>query len=225
MGYEHLSFAPLFGHQYSHVWVDFRGIRDATMRQRGIDYFENTRRAVYAQRAYAIANPRDCKHYGATIWGLTASDGPADTSIGHGAAARVYRTYAARGAGDAEAYDDCTLAPTAVVGSLPFAPEVVMPAVLDMNRRFGQYIYSKYGFLDAFNMNFDVTVPVTQGRSIKGFGWVDDDYLGIDQGAILAMIENYRTGMVWDVMRKNRYVRQGLTRAGFDGGWLTASAQ
>ena len=58
MGYEHLSFAPLFGHQYSHVWIDFRGIRDAAMRERGIDYFENSRRAVYAQRAYAIANPK-----------------------------------------------------------------------------------------------------------------------------------------------------------------------
>ena len=46
MGYEHLSFAPLFGHQYSHVWIDFRGLQDPSMRQRGIDYFENTRRAV-----------------------------------------------------------------------------------------------------------------------------------------------------------------------------------
>jgi hypothetical protein len=224
-GQEFLNFAPLFGHQYTHVWIDFRKLQDAYMRRRGMDYFENTRRAVYAQRAYAIANPRDCKHYSATIWGLTASDGPADTKVGHGPTARVYRTYAARGAGGSDAYDDCTLAPTAVVGSLPFAPEVVLPAVLDMHKQFGEYIYSKYGFLDAFNTNFDATVPVTQGRCVKGFGWVDDDYLGIDQGAIFAMIENYRSAMIWGVMRKNPYVRNGLTRAGFDGGWLTASAQ
>jgi hypothetical protein len=224
-GQEFLNFAPLFGHQYTHVWIDFRKLQDAYMRRRGIDYFENTRRAVYAQREYAIDNPHKCKQYGSTIWGLTASDGPVDASIGDGSAERVYRTYAARGAGDAEAYDDCTLAPTAVVGSLPFAPELAMPAVLDMHKRFGHYIYSKYGFLDAFNLSFDVTVPVTQGRCVQGFGWVDDDYLGIDQGAILAMIENYRSRMIWGVMRKNPYVREGLTRAGFDGGWLTASAQ
>jgi len=224
-GQEYLNFGPLFGHQYTHVWIDFRKLQDAYMRRRGIDYFENTRRAIYAQRAYAIANPRGCKSYGATIWGLTASDGPADTLIVNEKKARAYRSYSARGAGGSDAYDDCTLAPTAVVGSLPFAPEIVMPAVLEMHQRFGPHIYSKYGFLDAFNLNFDVTVAVTQGRVVQGFGWVDNDYLGIDQGAILAMIENYRSNLIWSVMRKNAYVRQGLTRAGFDGGWLTASTQ
>jgi hypothetical protein len=222
-GQEFLNFAPLFGHQYTHVWVDFRKVQDAYMRRRGMDYFENTRRAVYAQQAYAIANPRRCTAYGATIWGLTASDGPGEMKLGHGESARVFRQYAARGAGDAEAYDDCTLAPTAVVGSLPFAPELAIPAVLDMERRFGEHIYSKYGFLDAFNPSFDYNVPVRSGRYIEGFGWVGTDYVGIDQGAIVAMIENYRSGMIWDVMRKNPYVRRGLGRAGFDGGWLTAS--
>jgi hypothetical protein len=64
---------------------------------------------------------------------------------------------------------------------------------------------------------------VRHGRSVKGFGWVAGDYLGIDQGPILAMIENYRSGLIWHVMRKNPYVRQGLTRAGFSGGWLGTS--
>jgi len=223
-GQQFLNFAPLFGHQYTHVWVDFRKLQDAYMRRRGLDYFENTRRAVYAQQAYAIANPRGCKAYGATIWGLTASDGPGDAKVGHGSAMRSFKSYAARGAGEHDSYDDCTLAPTAVVGSLPFAPEIALPAVLDMHKRFGQNIYSQYGFLDAFNLNFDFNVPVTQGRRIPGFGWVDADYLGIDQGAIFAMIENYRSGMIWGVMRKNPYMRMGLARAGFEGGWLTASA-
>lgn len=221
-GQEFLNFGPLFGHQYTHVWIDFRKLQDPYMRRRGLDYFENTRRAIYAQRAYAIANPQKCKGYGANVWGLTASDGPADIEVGEGSAARLFRTYAARGAGS---YDDCTLAPTAVVGSLPFAPELAIPAVLDMRKRYGQYIYAKYGFLDAFNPSFDFNVPVQNGRRIPGFGWVDGDYLGIDQGAIFAMIENYRSAMIWGVMRKNPYVRRGLTRAGFDGGWLTASAQ
>ena len=132
---------------------------------------------------------------------------------------------AEKGAGEKGTYDDCTLAPTAAVASLPFAPELAIPAVLDMHKRFGEYIYSQYGFLDAFNRNFDFEGPVPTGKCIPGFGWVDTDYLGIDQGAIFAMIENYRSSMIWTVMRKNPYIRQGLTRAGFEGGWLTASAQ
>jgi hypothetical protein len=224
-GKEFLNFGPLFGHQYSHVWIDFRKLQDPYMRRRGLDYFENTRRAVYAQQAYAIANPNKCKAYGATVWGLTASDGPADVMVGEGTAARLFRTYAARGAEQTGGYDDCTLAPTAVVGSLPFAPELVIPAVVDMHKRFGQHIYSTYGFLDAFNLNFDYDIPVRHGQSIPGFGWVAGDYLGIDQGAILAMIENYRSSMIWDVMRDNAYLRQGLVLAGFEGGWLSASAR
>jgi hypothetical protein len=224
-GQEFLNFGPLFGHQYSHVWVDFRKLQDAYMRRRGLDYFENTRRAVYAQQAYAIANPHKCKDYGATVWGLTASDGPADVTVGEGAAARLFRTYAARGAGQTGGYDDCTLAPTAVVGSLPFAPELVIPAVLDMHKRFVEHIYSQYGFLDAFNLSFQYDIPLRHGRYIPGFGWVAGDYLGIDQGAIVAMIENYRSSMIWDAMRKNPYLRQGLLLAGFEGGWLTASVQ
>ncbi|HEY7517187.1 MAG TPA: glucoamylase family protein [Methylomirabilota bacterium] len=220
-GQEHLGFGPLFGHQYTHVWVDFRDIRDAYMHGRGLDYFENSRRAVYAQRAYAVANPRRCRDYGETVWGLTASDGPVDIVISNaGGPARRFRSYAARGIDATGMRDDCTLAPTAVVASLPFAPEVVMPTILDMHRRFGQHIYSDYGFLDAFNRTFTYDVPLRHGRHVPGFGWVADDYLGIDQGAILAMIENYRSAMVWRVMRTNPHLRRGLQQAGFSGGWL-----
>jgi hypothetical protein len=138
---------------------------------------------------------------------------------------RLYRSYAARGIGGVGAgtHDDCTLAPTAAVASLPFAPELAIPAVLEMNKRFGNYIYAKYGFLDAFNLNFNFDGPLAHGRCIPGFGWVDGDYLGIDQGAIFTMIENYRSDMIWRVMHTNPYVRSGLQRAGFSGGWLTAS--
>ena len=90
----------------------------------------------------------------------------------------------------------------------------MIPAVLEMHKRFGEHIYAQYGFLDAFNLNFDYDIPVRHGRYIPGFGWVAGDYLGIDQGAILAMIENYRSSMIWDVMRKNPYLRQGLHARG-----------
>ncbi|HVO88182.1 MAG TPA: glucoamylase family protein [Casimicrobiaceae bacterium] len=222
-GQQFLTFSPLFGHQYTHVWLDFRKIQDAYMRRQGIDYFENSRRAIYAQQAYAIANPLKCKDYGATIWGITASDGPAEVEMDIAGGKRKYRAYSARGIGGASAHDDCTLAPTATVASIPFAPELAIAAVLDMNRRFGQHIYSTYGFLDAFNPSFDYDVPLQHGQCLTGFGWVDNDYLGIDQGAIFAMIENYRSEMIWRVMHRNSYVRRGLERAGFSGGWLTAS--
>ena len=103
---------------------------------------------------------------------------------------------------------------------MPFAPELVLPAILDMHRRFGQHIYSKYGFVDAFNRTFLFDVPLRHGRYIPGFGWVASDYLGIDQGAMLAMIENHRSELVWRVMRKNPHLRRGLEQAGFSGGWL-----
>jgi hypothetical protein len=217
-GQEHLGFPPLFGHQYSHVWVDFRGIQDGYMRGRGIDYFENSRRATYAQRAYAMANPEGWKGYGQDIWGLTACDGPVDAELDYQGKRRVFRTYSARGPGF---NDDGTLAPTAAAASIPFAPEIAIPAVMELRRRYGEHIYSTYGFLDSFNPSFDYEVPLQHGRRVQGFGWVAGDYLGIDQGPIIAMIENHRSELVWRVMRKNPYIRAGLERAGFQGGWLT----
>jgi hypothetical protein len=225
-GQQYLDFAPLFGHQYSHVWLDFRHVQDAYMRKRGLDYFENTRRAIHAQRAYAIANPLRCKDYGASVWGITASDGPGEIVVDGSSGQRVFRAYAARGIGGAAADDDCTLAPTAAVASIPFAPELAIPAVVTLYRQYGRYIYGTYGFLDAFNPSFSYAdEPLAHGRYIPEFGWVDEDYLGIDQGALVAMIENYRSGLIWNVMRGNAYVRRGLTRAGFSGGWLEASAK
>ncbi len=222
-GTEHLTFAPMFGHQYAAVWIDYRGIQDGYMRERGFDYFENSRRAVYSQRAYAIENPMGWRGYSKDVWGITASDGPADVYLPYQNEIRIFRTYAARGVGlnPAHNYDDGTIAPTAALASLPFAPEIVIPAVQEMHKQYGQHIYGRYGFLDAFNMSFRYdNVKLLHGRRVPGFGWVDTDYLGIDQGPILAMIENYRSELVWSVMRSNPYLRRGLQRAGFTGGWL-----
>jgi hypothetical protein len=224
-GQEHVGFAPLFGHQYSHVWIDFRGIQDPYMRGRGIDYFENSRRATLAQRSYAIANPGGFQGYGANVWGLSACDGPADARLTVGGRAREFWTYSARGASHTEVRDDGTIAPTAAAGSLPFAPEVVIPALLEMRRRYGDGLFTPYGFLDAFNPSFPEGVPLRHGRMVPGLGWVDRDALGIDQGPILAMIENHRTGLVWRTMRRNPHVVRGLRRAGFRGGWLEEAAQ
>ena len=220
-GHEHVGFAPLFGHQYSHVWIDFRGIRDAYMRGRGIDYFENSRRATLGQRAYAIANPLGWRDYGPDIWGLTASDGPVGATLPVDGTPRRFYTYHARGADFTEVRDDGTIAPTAAGGSIPFAPEFAIPALVAMRRRYGDDLFGEYGFLDAFNPTFTFTdVAVQHGRVVPGVGWVDGDYLGIDQGPILLMLENHRSGLIWETIRRNPYIVAGLCRAGFTGGWL-----
>jgi hypothetical protein len=218
-GQTYLGFPPLFGHQYSHLWVDFRGIRDRYMQAHGLDYFENSRRATYAQQAYAIANPDGWIGYGANVWGLTACDGPGDMTLTIGGKPRELHGYAARGLAS---YDDGTLAPTAMVASLPFAPEIVLPGIRELRRRYGAQIYRAYGFADAFNPSFPEAAHAAAGTVVPGVGWVDVDYLGIDQGPIVGMIENHRSGLVWNVLRKSAYLRRALARAGFTGGWLEA---
>jgi hypothetical protein len=224
LGHEHVGFAPLFGHQYSHVWIDFRGIQDEYMRAKGIDYFENSRRATLAQRAYAIANPHAWKGYGERLWGLTACDGPVNLQMEVGGTLRRFETYSARGASFDYVNDDGTIAPTAMAASLPFAPEVVLPGLVAMHEDY-PHAFSRYGFLDAINPTFDFDVPVQHGRVLPGAGWVDSDYLGIDQGPILAMIANYRTDLVWRIMRRNPHMIRGLRAAGFTGGWLDATEE
>ena len=184
-GQQHFLFAPLFGHQYSQVWIDFRGIQDANIRAHGIDYFENSRRATIAQWAYGT------RKYGENIWGLTACDGPDD--------------YAARGATEGDIRDDGTIAPTAAISSIAFTPDLSKAAMQAMKDKYGDQLYKTYGFLDAFNPSQN---------------WFDKDYLGIDQGPIIAMIENHRSELVWKTMRKNPHMVRGLKRAGFTGGWL-----
>lgn len=221
-GREQLGFAPLFGHQYSESWIDFRGIQDAFMRSKGIDYFINGRRATESQRDYAIANPGHWTGYGKDLWGLTACDGPGDVVFvdaqGH---KRVFMGYSARGTAINETVDDGTIAPTAALGSIAFAPDIVIPMVEAMQAKYGSAIYGPLGYVDAFNPSFtDTNVPLRTGKVVPGAGWVDSEYLGIDEGPILLMLENYRSGFVWRVMRNNPYIRRGLERAGFTGGWL-----
>jgi hypothetical protein len=219
-GQDFVQFAPLFGHEYSHVWIDFRGIKDAYTRGRGIDYFENSRRATLSQRSYAIANPGGWRGYTKDVWGLTACDGPANKTLTLAGRSRQFHTYSARGVALGDERDDGTICPTAVGGAVPFAPEVTIPALLTMRRTYGDHLFSQYAFLDAFNPTFTAAGQQETGTVDPSLGWFDVDYLGIDQGPILAMVENYRNGFVWRVMRTNPHIIRGLQRAGFTGGWL-----
>ncbi|MDE2250603.1 MAG: hypothetical protein KGL25_04290 [Gammaproteobacteria bacterium] len=221
-GVEHLTFGALFAHQFTQVWVNLQGINDAYMSARGFDYFENSRRAVLSQRAYAVANPLGWEGYGADIWGLSACDGPYDGVLSYRGVPAQFHTYAARGVYllARDQIDDGTLSVSATLGCLPFAPELVVPAVAAMYQRYGAVIYGDYGFLDSYNPSFTYEVPLVSGRRVGALGWVDSRYYGLTQGPIVAMIENYRSGLIWRLMQNDLVIRRGLQRAGFTGGWL-----
>lgn len=210
-GIEFLYAGPLFIHQLSHCWIDFRGIQDDFMRAKGIDYFENSRRATYVQQQYAMRNPKKFKGYSAQCWGITASDGPGRMTKEIDGIERKFFGYRARSIPNGP--DDGTIAPWAVVASLPFAPEIVLPAIEHIETEYPE-MTNKYGLKCSFNPTF------TNSSDKDGSGWVSQGYYGLDQGPIVLMIENYRTGFFWRLMRDCQYIKAGLQRAGFAGGWL-----
>ncbi|MBN9241755.1 MAG: hypothetical protein J0I98_03060 [Mesorhizobium sp.] len=200
---------PLFIHQMSHVWIDFRGIRDAFMREHDSDYFENSRRATYVHREYAIRNPRRLRGYHENCWGVTASDGPGPARRTVDGVERRFYGYQSRGAPHGP--DDGTLSPWAAAASLPFAPEIVMPALRHYHA-IGLKTGNPYGFTASYNPTFAAGDP----------GWMSPDHVGINQGPIPLMIENHRSDFLWRLMRSCRPIVTGLKRAGFTGGWLDA---
>jgi hypothetical protein len=208
-GIEHLYAGPLFTHQLSHVWIDFRGIQDEFMRGRGIDYFENSRRATQVQQQYGIKNPGGHAHYSEFFWGLTASDGPGPLTLVIDGIERQFFDYVARGVPDGP--DDGTIAPWAVVASLPFAPEIVLPTIAHFQRLRLHEVHP-YGFKATFNPTFP--------RDSSPNGWVSPYHFGLNEGPVVVMIENYRTGLVWKLTRRCPYIVAGLRAAGFAGGWL-----
>jgi hypothetical protein len=211
-GYEYLYAGPLFTHQLSHVWIDFRGIQDAFMRVKGIDYFENSRRATYVQQQYAIKNPLGFKDYKSCCWGITASEGPGPDTIKINGIERQFFDYVARGVPYGP--DDGTLAPFALVASLPFAPEIVLPSIHHCIHQAKMTKFNSYGFKASFN-------PSHPGDPGNPYGWwVSRWHYGLNQGPIILMIENYRTGLLWKLMRNCPYIASGLHRADFCGGWL-----
>ena len=214
-GYEYLYAGSFFTHQLSHIWIDFRGIQDVFMREKNIDYFENSRRATYVQQRYAIDNPLHFNGYGPLCWGITASDGPGPDVRRVDGIERRFFDYIARGVPFGP--DDGTLAPWAVVAALPFAPELVLPAV----EHFISQLQLKASNLYGFKSTFNVTYPATIGGSPSG--WVSPWHYGLNQGPIVLMIENYRSELMWQLTRRSPHIVTGLRNAGFTGGWLPSS--
>ncbi len=187
-GYDFLYAGPLFVHQFSHAFIDFRDIRDRFMREKRTDYFQNTAQAIFVQREYARRNPLELEGYGERCWGISAGDGPS----GYAARAVPYGP------------DDGTIAPSATLSALPFTPDLALSAIRHMRERYP-------------NIASNLMLP-------SGFNptraWVSEGYFGLDQGIVVMMIENHRSGLIWDLMRRCSHVERGLRRAGFRGGWL-----
>lgn len=209
-GEEILHAAPLFIHQLPQVWIDCRGIQDQPMRGRRTDYFENSRRATYAQQRYARANPHGFSGYNERCWGFSACDGPGPMTRIVGGVERRFFPYLARGAPLGP--DDGTICLWSAAASLPFAPEIVLPTLHYLQETYPLAL-GVYGFRCSFNPTF--SDPEGSGQP-----WICDLHYGINQGPLVLMIENYRTGFFWKLMRRCPYIVEGLQRAGFRGGWL-----
>ncbi|MGV8917079.1 MAG: glucoamylase family protein [Pseudomonas sp.] len=206
--HDYLYAGPLFIHHFSHAWIDFRGIHDGFMHEKRSDYFENSRRAAYIQREYARRNPHEFAGYAENCWGLSACDGPSDEQQQVSNERRRLFGYAARGVPFGP--DDGTLSAPSVLASLPFAPEIVLDAVRHMMAHYPE-MCTEGRFSSSFNPSL---------ADNDGCAWVSAGHYGLDQGIVLMMIENHRTQRIWRLMHTCPYIRDGLLRAGFQGGWL-----
>jgi hypothetical protein len=210
-GIEYIQAGPLFIHQMSHLWLDFKGIQDDLNKKYKIDYFENSRRATYIQQQYAIKNPLNFKYYGENNWGFTASDGPGPAVIMIDGTMKIFYDYIARGAPFGP--DDGTISPWAVVASLPFAPEIVLNTVHHAIQRLKEKNTVDKGFDASFN-------TIYQKAGAEENGWVSPWKFGLNEGPMVIMIENFQSQLIWNIIKKCVYITDGLRRAGFTGGWL-----
>lgn len=208
---EYVYAGPLFIHQMSHLWLDFRGIQDDLNKKNGIDYFENSNRATHIHQQYAIKNPMGFKHYSQNNWGFTASDGPGPAILEIDGVQRIFYDYLARGVPFGP--DDGTISPWAVVASLPFAPEIVLNTVRHAIKRLKENGIINIGFDGSFN-------PIYPVSGSNPNGWVSAWKFGLNEGPIILMIENFRSQLIWKIIKKCPYTINGLRLAGFSGGWL-----
>ena len=185
-GYISLASPPMFTHQYSHIWVDFRNKHD-----KYIDYFKSSINATLANRQFCINNKFNSMTFNENSWGLTACESPAG--------------YHAYGAPPGYAYYDGTIAFTALGGSIPFAPKETIAALRWTYNNYKDYIWGRYGFSDSMNRDKD---------------WYADIVIGIDQGPMLLMIENYLNESVWDYFMSNKYIKKAMDKVGFKSGTI-----
>ncbi len=207
LGRDVLYSGPLFTHLFSHAWIDFRGIRDAFMREKTTDYFENTKNAIAIHREYAERNPCGFASYNCDFWGVTAGEGPSEQDRATNDRDRPLFGYMSRGVPYGP--DDGTIAPWAMLATLPFDAD---DALRGTRRLLA--LYPQVCPQDKFSSGFNPSLSGERGS------WLSAGWYGLDQGLLVMMIENHRSGLIWQIMGKCSYVRDGLKRAGFEGGWL-----
>jgi hypothetical protein len=208
LGQDVLYSGPLFTHLFPHAWLDLRGIRDAFMREKRSDYFQNTCRSVALQREYCARNPYHAAGYGRDVWGISAGDGP--TAHGSPEFARDNRHFGYMARGAPFGPDDGTLCPWAMLATLPFTPEAALRGTRTLLERYPQVCRE-----DRFVSGFNPTENLADG------GWLSEGWYGLDQGLLVMMVENARSDLIWSLLRGSPYIRRGLRRAGFRGGWLS----
>ena len=214
-GIEHLHCPPLFVHQFPHAFFDFRGVGNDWLGERGLDLFENSRRATLAQIAYACRNPHGFAGYSETTWGLSSSNGPGNAHakrVKLGGRSLRFHAYAERGVPPpGGAIDDGTLAPWAVAASVPFLPDECLAGIRG-HRAVTLCRPDWTGFMGSYNLTY-------QGDDCP-HGWVDEHDLGIEQGPIVMMIANHLNDTMWRTTRESPRFRVGMQRANLKGGWL-----
>lgn len=207
LGQDVLYSGPLFTHLFSHAWIDYRGIRDAFMRDKDSDYFENTKRAIAIHREYGARNPRGYVGYDRNLWGITAGDGPGNLQLRQSSRDRRFFGYMSRGAPLGP--DDGTIAPWAMLATIPFGADIALEGTRQLLRAYPEVCRN-----DRFSSGFNPSLA--EGGKV----WLSDGWFGLDQGLLVMMIENYRSGLVWDLTRSCPWIRAGLEGAGFENGWL-----
>ena len=209
-GHEFLYAGPLFIHQLSHMWIDFRGIQDEYMRGKQSTISKTPGEQSTPSNNTPFAIQKDSRVTASTSGESRRAMGQ-DRQCGESRAAWcafmiMLRAEFRMGRMTARLPRGPSLA------SLPFAPEIVLPSLNYFNQQFPE-MTSHYGFKCSYNPTF------ADAKKNKN-GWVSLGYYGLDQGPIVAMIENYRTGFLWRLMRNCPYIVEGLRRAGFKGGWI-----
>ena len=151
-----------------------------------VDYWEVNVNHTMINYEYCIANPDFYQDYGEDCWGLTASYSRiSDGSLGYNA--------------HSPSNDTGVISPTAAISSIPYAPEESLAAMHYFYRNRDDLL-GPAGFYDAFSPEYN---------------WVVEAYLAIDQGPQIIMIENYRTGLLWNLFMGNEDIQAGLTKLGF----------
>lgn len=191
---------PLFWAHYSYLGLDPRGLTDQYA-----DYWELNVSHTKINRQHCIENPYGYKGYGDNCWGLTASYSvPGAVQYFEGRSDEKPETGNSGQAGYAAHHprlDLGVISPTAALSSFPYAPAEVMPVIRHFYENLGDKIWGEYGFYDAFSEEYE---------------WYPQRYLAIDQGPVPVMIENHRSGLLWNLFMQNEDVQGGLKKLGFE---------